>query len=190
MPVWPDFPYPSRLVLGSTQSPAQGRRLSFRGVKRPGHVVYHPSQSSVEVKEYSCISTSLLDLRGLFRVNFTFFFFNFMTRRYTKENYLQKIKLALCLVIKSRCLQSFLLWQWEASGQFSTPCELLDLILKLKVPANERTPRCLTRVYLTSCSRHVTAPECVMWWLLWNIQLAINFKLLVSLEMCSTYLHH
>jgi hypothetical protein len=113
MPVWPDFPYPSRLVLGSTQSPAQGGRIYFRGVKRPGHVVCYPSQSIVEVKEYSYeyISTSPLDLRSLSRVNFTFFFFYFMTGRYTKENYLQKIKLALCLVIKSRYLQSFLLCQ-------------------------------------------------------------------------------
>ena len=43
MPVGPDFPYQSKLVLGSTQSPAKGRWISFRGVKRPGHIVYHPS---------------------------------------------------------------------------------------------------------------------------------------------------
>jgi hypothetical protein len=35
------------------------------------------------------------------RIKFTFF--NFITKCYTEENYLQKIKLALCLVIKFRC---------------------------------------------------------------------------------------
>jgi len=106
-----------------------------------------------------------------------------------KENYLQKIKLALYLVIKSRCLQSFLLCRREASGQFSNPCELLDLILKLKVPANERTPRYLTRVYLTSCSGHVTAPECVMWLLCYEIYNLLLTSNCWSLYRCVEYIY-
>ena len=75
IPVGPDFSYPSRLVLGVYPFSCTRAPDLFPGVKRLGHFVYHPSQSSVEVKEYSCIATSPLNLRGLSRVNFTFFFF-------------------------------------------------------------------------------------------------------------------
>ena len=150
-----------------------GARFSAPVQTDPGA---HPPQSSVEVRErvelylYSPSRPSWPVLGWHLRFPF------FTLWRYKKENYLQKIKLALCLVIKSRCQKSFLLCQWEASGQFSTPCELLDLIFKSMVPALERTPRCLTRVYLTSCNRHVTASECVLWlcYEIYNLSLTSN----------------
>jgi len=45
----------------------------FPGVKRPGRGVDHPPHLEPRLKkEYSYTSTPPLDLRGLFRVNFTF----------------------------------------------------------------------------------------------------------------------
>jgi hypothetical protein len=46
-----DFPHPSRLDLGPTQTPIQWVPGSFQGVKRPGHGVNHRRPSSAEVKE-------------------------------------------------------------------------------------------------------------------------------------------
>ena len=55
-------------VLGSTQRPVQGYRVTFLGLKRPEPEVYHSSLSSAEVKnEWSCTSarpTCLHDVNG------------------------------------------------------------------------------------------------------------------------------
>jgi len=71
-----DFPHPSRPPLGAHPAYCTMDNGSFPGVKRPGRGVYHPPQSSAEVKErvelhpYSPSGSSW----PVLRVNFTFIF--------------------------------------------------------------------------------------------------------------------
>ena len=46
-----DVPHPSRPALVPNQSPKNGYRVSFPGVKRPECGIDHPPPSSAEVKE-------------------------------------------------------------------------------------------------------------------------------------------
>ena len=62
-----NFPHPSRLSLGPTQSPIQWVPGLFSGVKRPGRGVEHPSHKAPRLqKEQSYTSTTPLGLNGLF----------------------------------------------------------------------------------------------------------------------------
>ena len=72
---WRDFPNPSRPPLGPTQPPIQWVPGLFKGVKRPGRGVDHPSPSGAEVKER--VELYLCSMSGpswpCYRVNFIVF---------------------------------------------------------------------------------------------------------------------
>ena len=55
-PLGLDLLHPSRLALGPTLPPVQWVPGFFPGLKRPGREVSHSPQSSVEIKEWICVS--------------------------------------------------------------------------------------------------------------------------------------
>jgi len=67
-----DFLHPSRPALGLTLPPVQWVPGFFPGLKQPGHEVDHSPQSSVEIKEWICVSPPPMCLRGVDKDSFIF----------------------------------------------------------------------------------------------------------------------